>query len=214
MTTRTHYAVLGLHETATAEAIREAYRRLAREFHPDRTQGSAAGGDRMPAINEAYRVLSDPGRRAVYDATLRGSTSRPGTVHGGSASPPGVSTTDDGPGDEAMREWRYKHPEGPPRIPWRVLSVCTVIAVIGIVVLAQFSEPGEPAGPDGILRAGDCVETIDNGFVREVGCVGDEDLVVREFVAFDRPCSNGLTAYQDRQGMGRACVAPRVPTGT
>ena len=213
MTTRTHYAVLGLHETATADSIREAYRRLAREFHPDRAQGSAAGGDRMPAINEAYRVLSDPGRRALYDASLR-TSSRPGAqqVSGEAVvreRPPGR----DEPGDEAMREWRYQHPEGPPRIPWRVLSVCVVVAIVGIVVLAQFSEPGEPTAPDGILRAGDCVETIDNGFVREVGCVGDEDLVVREFVAFDRPCSGGLTPYQDRQGMGRACVAPRVPTG-
>ena len=154
----------------------------------------------MPAINEAYRVLSDPARRAVYDASLRDAPSATST--GGDP----VAPPSDEPGDEAMREWRYQHPDGPARIPWRSLTFFSVIAIVGIVVLAQFSEPGEPSAPDGILRNGDCVEVLANNLVGEVSCSGEGDLVVRQFIAFDRVCSNGWTAYQDRQGMGVACV--------
>ena len=73
-------------------------------------------------------------------------------------------------------------------------------------MLAQFNEPGDPAAPDGILRNGDCVEVLPNNLVGEVACTGEGDLVVRQFIAFDRVCSNGWSAYQDRQGMGVACV--------
>ena len=206
MTTRTHYSVLGIQAGASQESIREAYRRLAREFHPDRASGSAAGGEKMPAINDAYRVLSDPARRAVYDASLRGDAS---------ATPEVVSApSSDEHGDESMREWRYRHPEGPARIPWRSLSFFSLIAIIGIVVLAQFSEPGEPGAPDGILRTGDCVEVLPNNLVGEVLCAGEGDLVVRQFIAFDRVCSNGWVAYQDRQGMGVACVETRPAPAT
>lgn len=208
MTTQTHYAVLGVSHGAPPDSVREAYRRLAREYHPDRMMGSAAGSDKMPSINEAYRVLSDPGRRAVYDASLRS-----GTPVSPNPTKPAPDPRNEGPGDEAMREWRYQHPEGPARVPWRLLSICSVVMIIGIVVLAQFSEPGERAAPDGILRNGDCVEIIANGDAREVACEGEGDLVVRQFIAFGRECSNGLARHRDRQGMGVACVEVRpVPT--
>ncbi len=199
---RSHYDELGLSAGASPDAIREAYRRLAREFHPDRTGGSAAGGDRMPQINEAYRVLSDPGRRAVYDAQRR-STSAPGR----SPEPGGV------PDDESPA-YQYRYPDGPARVPWRSLLVVSGIAIVAIVVLAQFSKPSGPAAPDGILRSGDCVEVVQSNLVSEVSCTGSGDLVVRQFIAFDRECSNGWLPYQDRQGMGTACVEqePESPT--
>lgn len=211
MNGRSHYDVLGLAPGASPEAVREAYRRLAREFHPDRTVGSAVGGERMPQINEAYRVLSDPGRRAVYDAERRGGTTT--SARGGST------------GDPAAAEWTsaesadmsthaYGFPDGPARIPWRSLAVFSAIAIIGIVVLAQFSKPSGPAAPDGILRGGDCVEVVETSFVKEIPCSGSGDLVIRQFIAFDRDCSNGWLPFQDRQGMGKACVEqePEVPS--
>jgi len=201
---RTHYDVLGVRSDAPAVAIRESYRRLAREFHPDRTRGSAVG-DRMPEINAAYHVLSDVGRRAVYDASLRGAPESPLRASSGRSSP-----VVDEPGDEAMREWRYQHPEGPARIPWRSLAFFSAIAVVAIVVLAQFTEPGEPAAPDGVLRNGDCVEILPNGDAEEIACDGAGDLVVRQFISFDRVCSNGWEAHRDRQGMGVACIE-RMP---
>lgn len=197
MSARSHYDVLGVSPDASAATIRESYRRLAREYHPDRTVGSAAGGDKMPSINAAYHVLSDPGRRAVYDAEQRApstsSTPRPDGSTMSSSEPSTVG-------------YRFAYPDGPARIPWRGLLVASAIAIIGIVVLAQFIEPGDPAPPDGILRPGDCVEILDNGDADEIACDGSGDVVVRQFIAFDRVCSNGLEPHRDRQGMGVACV--------
>jgi curved DNA-binding protein CbpA len=63
------YKILMVAEHADVEVISAAYRALARRYHPDldRTPGAA---QRMTQINEAYRVLRDPERRAAYDAEL------------------------------------------------------------------------------------------------------------------------------------------------
>lgn len=66
-----HYAVLGVERTASGEEIRTAYRRLARQFHPDFNR-EADAASRMSALNEAYETLSDPLRRTDYDERLRG----------------------------------------------------------------------------------------------------------------------------------------------
>ncbi len=64
------YQALGLTNTASAEDIRRAYRRLVLLTHPDRTPDPAAHA-RYLDINAAYEVLSDPARRASYDASSR-----------------------------------------------------------------------------------------------------------------------------------------------
>jgi curved DNA-binding protein CbpA len=64
----THYQRLGVAPTADVADIKAAYRELARRNHPDLATGSA--GHDMAAVNEAWRVLSDPERRSAYDATL------------------------------------------------------------------------------------------------------------------------------------------------
>lgn len=61
------YAVLGLPRTASASQVRAAYRRLAKQFHPDRYPGAGAT-ERMQRINEAWEMLSSPRARARYDA--------------------------------------------------------------------------------------------------------------------------------------------------
>lgn len=61
------YKLLGVSQDADASAIKKAYRRLAREFHPDANKGDAAAEERFKEISEAYDVLSDPKRRAEYD---------------------------------------------------------------------------------------------------------------------------------------------------
>ena len=199
----THYDTLGVPPSATDAQIREEYRRLARAHHPDRASSAPAASTlSMPEINEAYRVLGDPARRAVYDASLRS---------GSSASSPGRSPAGT-PNDRGAETGRVPmHPShlGPARIPWRSLLFVGAIAVIGIVVLAQFTEPGEPAAPDGILRVGDCASVEPDNSVREVACTGDPtvDLVVEAFVPFDARCPGATVAYRDRQGMGIACIA-------
>lgn len=71
MARRDLYAILGVDRRATQEDIKAAYRRLAREMHPDVRRDDPGATDEFKEINEAYAVLSDPARRAQYDRTGR-----------------------------------------------------------------------------------------------------------------------------------------------
>ena len=62
-----YYAVLGVGKTATPEEIRSAFRKKAREHHPDVAKDKAKGAEMFKEVNEAYEVLSDPAKRAKYD---------------------------------------------------------------------------------------------------------------------------------------------------
>ncbi len=66
-TMRDYYEVLNVDRTASQEDIKRAFRRLAREYHPDVKKDDPQANDRFKEINEAYQVLSDPDRRAQYD---------------------------------------------------------------------------------------------------------------------------------------------------
>ena len=65
-TKRDYYQVLGIGRGASKDDIRKAYRQLARQYHPD-VNKSPDATDRFKEINEAYEVLSDQEKRAVYD---------------------------------------------------------------------------------------------------------------------------------------------------
>ncbi|HEX9813997.1 MAG TPA: DnaJ domain-containing protein, partial [Myxococcota bacterium] len=60
------YAILGVSRDADESAIRKAYRKLARELHPDVNPDNPAAEDRFKAVSEAYSVLSDPEKRKAY----------------------------------------------------------------------------------------------------------------------------------------------------
>jgi curved DNA-binding protein len=66
-----YYKVLGVARDASADQIKKAYRKLARQYHPD-VSSQADAADRMSEINEAYAALSDVERRASYDALGQG----------------------------------------------------------------------------------------------------------------------------------------------
>ncbi len=67
-----YYDVLGVSPEADADEIKQAFRRLAREHHPDATGGDAASEHRYKEISEAYAVLSDSSKRRQYDAARMG----------------------------------------------------------------------------------------------------------------------------------------------
>ncbi len=62
-----YYSVLGVPKTAGEGEIREAYRRLAKRYHPDRNRGDKEAERRFKEVNEAYEVLGDKEKRAKYD---------------------------------------------------------------------------------------------------------------------------------------------------
>ena len=59
---RDHYDVLGVSRSASADEIRSAHRRLARQYHPDLNKDPGAG-DRFNEVQRAYEILSDPEKR-------------------------------------------------------------------------------------------------------------------------------------------------------
>jgi len=64
----TYYQQLNVPPEASAQEIKEAYRRLAFEYHPDRNADDSSAAEKMKAINEAYAVLSNAEKRRQYDA--------------------------------------------------------------------------------------------------------------------------------------------------
>jgi len=209
MTTGAHYRRLGVSPDATAEQIRAAYREAARRHHPDAraARGSAGSDDEMAAINEAWRVLSDPVARARYDADLGGGsdpaqrTATAGGAHGAQPVPPRLDP--------------FARYQNPPRFPWRFILVLVGLGTVGILVVGALTDPGEPTPIDNVIRVGSCV-AIDSVRleVDEVACDGpsdDVDGTVEQVVPFDASCPQDLAGYRDRQGMGIACV--RVTAG-
>jgi molecular chaperone DnaJ len=100
---RDYYRVLGVTEKADEQAIRKAYRKLAKEFHPDANQGDPKAAERFKEIGEAYGVLSNAEKRKQYDQMRKlgafgfGGAGRPG--RGPGPRPPGGPQP---PDDEAF----------------------------------------------------------------------------------------------------------------
>jgi molecular chaperone DnaJ len=68
---RDFYQVLGVADTATPAEVKKAYRRLAKQYHPDANPNNPQASDRFKEISEAHSVLSDAGKRKQYDTMRR-----------------------------------------------------------------------------------------------------------------------------------------------
>ena len=64
---RDYYEVLGVSRSADASAIKKAYRKLAKKYHPDSNVGDASAAEHFKEVNEAYDVLGDEKKRKLYD---------------------------------------------------------------------------------------------------------------------------------------------------
>lgn len=67
MADRDFYKILGVERDASADEIKKAYRKLAKELHPDRNPDDAASEDRFKDVSYGYGVLSDPEKKKLYD---------------------------------------------------------------------------------------------------------------------------------------------------
>lgn len=156
----------------------------------------------MSAVNEAYRVLGEPGRRAVYDRTLL--TSDPATREAAPsvdddveyAQPPVVS-----------RPPSRLSPDGPARVPWKLMLIAAFVGSSLVVATAAFNDPPSEELPDGILRAGSCIEIEANGDAREIACTNSPaDVVVSLLIPTGATCPVELAAHRDRLGLGTVCI--------
>ena len=122
-----HYRTLRVARTASADAIKLAYRQLAREHHPDHHGGDKRKEEHLKQINAAYAVLGDARQRAAYDRSIRGRWSSSSSGARASARPSAAT----GPVDASVAA--RPGATGPPARPrsWleRVVSVAVPLAV-------------------------------------------------------------------------------------
>src|ERR1041384_6614614 len=86
---RDYYEVLGVQRGATPEEIKKAYRKLARQHHPDRNPGDKQAETRFKEVQDAYDVLSDKEKRQQYDRFGFAPEGGFGGFRGGEAGPGG-----------------------------------------------------------------------------------------------------------------------------
>src|SRR3546814_20548969 len=84
MANRDYYDILGVPKSADAETLKKGYRKLAMKWHPDRNPGDEKAERTFKDINEAYEVLKDPEKRAVYDRVGHEAFAAAGANGGGS----------------------------------------------------------------------------------------------------------------------------------
>lgn len=89
-----YYQVLGVSKSASADDIRKAYKKLARENHPDAKPDDAAAAQRFKEVQEAYEVLKDSEKRAKYDQFGHAAFKQSGGRGGGRSAGPGGGQVD------------------------------------------------------------------------------------------------------------------------
>jgi DnaJ-class molecular chaperone len=102
MADKDYYKVLGVPRNADADAIKRAYRKLAKQYHPDRNRDNPAAEKQFKEVQEAYSVLQDPEKRKLYDQF-----GEAGAKGGG---PTGWRS---GPGGAKVHTWRSGGPDIP-----------------------------------------------------------------------------------------------------
>lgn len=121
-----HYLTLGVTRAAGEREIARAYRRLARRYHPDVSGSPAATIELFLAVHDAYETLSDPGRRARYDADLRQRERPP------ASQPPAATAAP----PERPRAWRMETADARPAPPPLEPTTATAAVALAIASIA------------------------------------------------------------------------------
>ena len=117
---RDYYATLGVPRTASQADIKKAFRKLARQHHPDVNKGDAAAERRFKEVSEANEVLSDPEKRKLYDQlganweAYQQAGARPAAPAAATRSPASAASRGGGAGRRPLRVPR--RPRGPRRL--------------------------------------------------------------------------------------------------
>ena len=124
------YAVLGVNRDADAETIRQAYRRLAKQYHPDLNPGDAYAARRMNEINEAYDLLKNPEAlhqqqaRQQYRQTYRQNSYDPFAAY------QSQSRSYEQPTDASQSDYRYQQSYHSSRSPFGFVGKLILIYMV------------------------------------------------------------------------------------
>lgn len=215
MPERSHYDVLGVSPGAKPDAIRRAYLRQARRWHPDRPSGDS---EQMRAVNEAWQVLGDLRSRAAYDRSLARNAPqmpvgpRPAASSHTAASPRSTKTPPKSP----------TPPLEVVSIRWRWISlVAVVLAAVAVAVIflatsaIDDSDPSTPitaSAPVSQARPepGDCF-MIATTTLTPVSCERPHHGKLVSWVPLGAPCPPNTELHWVRSAQEAVCYHP--PSG-
>ncbi len=218
MPERSHYDVLGVSPTARPEAIRRAYLRQARRWHPDRPSGDP---EQMRAVNQAWQVLGDLRSRAAYDRTLARSAPRPT----GSARPAGAPPPAGSPRPTETRQEPSNASTAPLEMVgfrWRWISLAaTVVVAVAVVLILLATSAIDDSDPDSPITVsapvsqsrpepGDCF-LIGTTTLISVGCDQHHDGLLVSWVPLGAPCPPDTELRWVRSAQQAVCYHP--PSG-
>ncbi len=189
----TFYELLGVPGDASPVQVRDAYRQLALVFHPDT---SGATSDDMALLNEAWHTLSDPGRRAAYDASLRPN--------------PAASRRFDAPlNDDSEPEPGFiAHRFAEPR-RWPAAALMLIAAMGVIFVFTAYAVGGGRATVETEITKPlvvDACVSIRGAAAVEVPCGRPHFGVVKAVMDRGAKCPPGTEGYFDRNSDAMVCV--------
>lgn len=219
---RDHYQVLGVSRSATTTELHRAHRALVRRYHPDALTGAddatrAEAARRIREVNEAWRELRDPERRARYDLTLSDEPAPVRRASPYSPYPPGTEPEPPGGFDEWFADAeerragarvveRTTRPTRPFRA--RVLFGFGVIVLVGILLVVFITGPGDEGPSTGIGR-GSCVRVNTAGPPTQVPCELPNDGRIVGVSDVVGGCPGGATPQRLSAGDTRlTCLAP------
>jgi len=183
---RTHYQVLGIPESASADEVRRAHRQLAQVLHPDRQAGSSAAEQalaerRMREVNAAWTALSDPQRRAQYDRSLRAARTGPVAASASAtatatAGPMASRFIDDEPVTDRSADVDPDEPDLPAAQFWLLRRGPVVAALlVGVFVFVVTAYAGGDRTTTRPASSAGCVRVVAADQVIRINCLEQND---------------------------------------